>query len=51
MLTCEKWTIDINGTREVEYKLEFFQSKLDKFYSVIYPPTKFKFLYHLIKMW
>lgn len=43
-LVCEKWTINIADVREVEYKLRFYQSKLDRFHLLVYPPTLRKWL-------
>ncbi len=54
MLRCEKWTLNINDKRDVTYKvinnsnkynqLRFYQSELDGYFSIIYPPTTRKYM-------
>lgn len=34
-LSCEKWTLDINGSRSPEYRVKVLQSLNDHFYSII----------------
>lgn len=43
----------MSDKRKVEYKLRFYQSKLDRFFFVLYPPTMRKLFYDymFIALW
>ncbi|KRX02406.1 hypothetical protein PPERSA_10023 [Pseudocohnilembus persalinus] len=45
MIRCENWTLNLNNEKEVDYKIKFYQSKTDRFYGLLFPPTIYKYAY------